>query len=274
MKADLTALNCHKLFKVMDIARSTLERYRKELGDWEFGRLVKQPKKKESSYGATLMPGAEETYLQHADNNGKPPWLRSENLSIMRDLGHYNSWNESYFSQLKEALKLIRGYRQALKEMGVKYTRPSIDTAADLSHTAAYTRIRGLWSGHGTPFQINRANGRKPGPGENEFFVSEAFSMRTKLFPEMKVDGMAPLDIREVESHEDGAYITARTSGFRQHLKRGVDKSFKSSFVYGFLAKDMNMGIHAFSELSREQALRTVKGRVIKSIDEKIKGGK
>lgn len=91
-----------------------------------------------------------------------------------------------------------------------------------------------------------------------------------ELFPESPVDSAAPIGFDKIE--ESDGVRSAYTWVFRQHLKRGTDSRYKPSITGTWIAYNPIMGTSALSDKGRDAAIKLLKSRSIKAINNKIMG--
>ena len=60
--------------------------------------------------------------------------------------------------------------------------------------------------------------------------------------------------------------------GFRQHLRRGIDREYKASVTGAWIAYNPVMQTSALSDKSRDAAIKLLKSRSLRAINNKIMG--
>lgn len=265
--------SCFKELKEKrDDWKSVTDTYRGQIGDEAFKSLMKGDHKSNTNPSVS-------TVMERLVKSGKiagPIGSVLSNPSSGLSSYMYGDIPGAYVSLLSSYLRMMRNFRADNRDYKTDITK--LHMAEEMSINEAQYRIDSIWSGYGNAPVIleiatkdNLPNTYFDTGRRTTFYVSKSFFRKAHRFPERNIESMGPIGFESIE--DDGEYRSALAFVFRQHLKRGVDSSYKSSISKVWIAYNPGLSIYATSEKSREASINLLKKRTIAAIDKKLKGG-
>lgn len=248
--------------------RPIIDFYRSQLGDKAFNEIVRirpdvsaagqMRKKLENIIERGGLEGSLATVLKQPTSK----FLRNHNDDLVL----------SYVRMLSVYIEMHRQYRSMIRKYNTDITK--LKNCSQNSVSEARRRVQILWSGYGhSPIEIYPCSEANPPNSylSNSFYVSKSFCIKAEKFPDKIIDSAAPIGIEEIEESTDG-FRSARAWVFKQHLRRGVDCSYKHSVSEAWIAYNPGMQISAMHYESRAAVLKLLKSRTLRAITKKIQG--
>lgn len=252
-----------------------IDTYRSQLGDKVFSALISR--KADNNTSLNMSSRLEKLSKKGIVPNAISGALERPSSRILAS--HMWSDNrQSYVSMLSSYIRLHREFRNQIRSYNTSIT--CLDKCAEMSVDEASRRVNSVWSGYGnSPIKIeacspaNPANSMKrvAGVKGDTFYVSKSFFRKAAKFPQTPIDSAAPIGIEEIE--ESDGITSARAWVFRQHLRRGIDSSYKYSVLESWIAYNRQMQISALHDGGRDAAIKLLKSRTIRQITKKLTGG-
>lgn len=247
-----------------------LDNYRSQLGDKSFKRLMRVKSFRVSDLSDELKKMIKKGEVGPEIASVFLP-LRSEILQRYS----VSDPRERYLSLMSMYLRIFREMRMEVSDYSTRVTQK--DNYGDLSTSLARSRISAVWSGYGScPINIDAASSSTPahrlsGSDRNtRFVVSKKLFRNVQLFPECPIDSAAPIGFDNIE--ESDGIRSAYAWVFRQHLRRGIDREYKASVTGTWIAYNPVMQTSALSDKSRDAAIKLLKSRSLRAINNKIMG--